>query len=170
MNGVVVASRVVLAPDQEQEIRLILFKMNLVSKKNVSYIFWKVSLFLNFELDRINLGPPEKCHTFTPGTACFGGRVYAITIEQKVVYGCTPPEAPDCTEKIALPFTKKTLESVEECISFCLGQTVHENELEEFYFNWLPDMQCLRTVYKLIFLKTRSMMVPRFWIFSRIHG
>ena len=79
-----------------------------------------------------------------------GGRTYAKTIQDQVVYGCTPPEAPDCTEEIALPLTKKTLESVEECISFCLGQTVHENGLEDFYFNWLPDMQCtcLRTVYK----------------------
>ena len=46
------------------------------------------------------------------------------------------------------------MKSVDECISFCLGQTVLESDEKEIGFNWMPreDFQCkcLMKVFKFI--------------------
>ena len=97
---------------------------------------------------------------------CQGGQLYAKSTHiGHVDPECLPPEAPECVEENLRPLNTKTLKSAEECMSFCLGQTVFEDSLTDYHFNWLPDKQCtcIRTVNKFISLsKIRSQFILTF--------
>ena len=97
---------------------------------------------LYHQYDQLNLGTPDACFTYTPGTWC---------AEDEVVY----------TSDDSNHFWR--INSVEDCASLCLGQInwideegeLIEEDFEDYAFNWKPrsgddNCKCLRTVCKLI--------------------
>ena len=120
------------------------FKKILTPFKKILTLFKKilttpfVRIFVpHHQYDQLNLGIPDACFTYTPGTWCAEGEVF---------YDSDDSEHPS------------RINSVEECVSLCLGQVSwrdEEEDFEDYGFNWKPyggddKCKCVRKVCKLI--------------------
>ena len=110
------------------------FRKKFIKKKFRPYSPFEV---FYHQYDQLNLGIPDACFTYTPGTWCAEGEVF---------YDSDDSEHPS------------RINSVEECVSLCLGQVSwrdEEEDFEDYGFNWKPyggddKCKCVRKVCKLI--------------------